>query len=213
MKSILAIVFLLWGMVSSAQAGKHDKDFLVSFMEFDSIGDIYGYKDTTGKIVIPAKYHYPPTDTFYAMAIVFAGKEGFVAIDRKEKILFHVFPFDNGPDYVVEGLFRFSDHGKIGYANMKGEKVIPDTFDFARPFSEGLAAFSEGGRKIKCGEEHTCWAGGCWGFINKSGEVVIKPQFKEVLDFENDQCEVWTLYGDHVLIDKKGNIIKRLPGK
>jgi hypothetical protein len=208
MKSILTIILLLWCTMSLAQ--KISKIYLIQFR--DATTNLYGYKDSAGRIVIPAKYAEAYTDTFYTIAIVFIPHEGFVGINRREQLLFHVYPFDNGPDYPKEGLFRISEHGKIGFANMKGEKVIPDTLDFARPFSDGLAAFTEGGHSESSGE-HSIWEDGHWGFINKKGEVVIRPQFSKVYDFENGQCEAWTLEGKHVLIDKKGKIVKMLSDK
>jgi len=78
---------------------------LVSFT--DTITDESGYKNQNGDIVIPSgKYIGCFTDTFRTYAIVVKPNSGFVAIDWQEKILYEVFPFDNGPDEPSDGLFR-----------------------------------------------------------------------------------------------------------
>ena len=48
--------------------------------------------------------------------------------------------YDNGPDYLSEGLMRIQDSsGKIGYADEKGEIVISPQFAFGYPFKNGHA--------------------------------------------------------------------------
>ncbi|MFO1471223.1 MAG: WG repeat-containing protein [Turneriella sp.] len=99
-------------------------------------------------------------------------EEGWVAINRKKKILYRPFIFDNGPDYVQEGLLRFVENGKMGFANEAGKKVIPAQFDFVYPFEKGRARFCNGCKAIKDGEhsmmdEKT----GTWGEIDKKGRV------------------------------------------
>ena len=41
----------------------------------------------------------------------------WVIMDSKKKVLYEIFPYDNGPDYPSEGLFRIVQNGKIGYAH------------------------------------------------------------------------------------------------
>lgn len=67
-----------------------------------------------------------------------------------------------------------------------------------------------GGKMEKWDSEHSTWNGGLWGFINKKGQVVIKPQFKNAYDFRGATCEVWTKNNKHILIDRKGNRVKTL---
>ncbi len=81
--------------------------------------DEYGYADRNGTIRVPyGKYSICYTDTFKTFAIVTAHNRDFVGINKKEKILFEIFPFDNGPDEVSEGLFRIVQGDSIGFANM-----------------------------------------------------------------------------------------------
>lgn len=189
----------------------NSQDYLISFIDTSSGQVLYGYKNVKRKIIIPAKYNLVDTDTLHHIAFV-VGDSGFVVINRKDSILCHPFVFDNTPDFIHEGMFRFEENNKIGFANLKGEKVAPASFDFAEPFSEGLAAFNTGGRKEYLHmDEHYKWAGGLWGFINKKGTIVIKPTFTNVGDFKNKKAEVETKEGKRFLINTKGFILKELP--
>ena len=101
---IMVILLLLSGLAGCGPIAGNN-DYLVSFT--DTITDESGYKNQNGDIVIPSgKYIRCFTDTFRTYAIVVKPNSGFVAIDRQEKILYEVFPFDNGPDEPSDGLFR-----------------------------------------------------------------------------------------------------------
>jgi len=136
----------------------------------DSITNQYGYRDQTGKLVIPfGKYPMAFTDTFRTNAIVLKPGEGFVAIGRKEKVLYHIYPFDNGPDYPVEGLYRIIENGKIGYADLNGHIVIAPQFTCAYPFDNGKAKVSTHCTSHQDGE-HSYWESNEWYFIDKKGK-------------------------------------------
>ena len=83
--------------------------------------------------------------------------------------------FDNGPDYVVEGLARTVKNGKVGFINTELDPVVPPIWDFAFPFEHGVAVVC-----TRCvstpafaGDEHPTMTGGKWGYIDKRGKVVI----------------------------------------
>ncbi len=74
-----------------------------------------------------------------------------------------------------------------------GKMVVPLQYDYAKDFSEGLAA-------VGMGE----WSDSKWGFINEKGETAIRLQFKRANSFSSglaavsDQEEKWGF------IDKTG---------
>ncbi len=204
------ITLLLWMLMALTSFGqKKQGSFLLPFSDSSSGNELWGFKTVSGKIVIKPKYESVGTDTLYNIAFVVL-HDSWVAINKKDSVLLTPYIFDNGPDYLEDGLFRFVENNKIGFANAKGQKIIPARFDFASPFSEGLAAFSVGGKMEKSGEEHSIWNGGLWGFVNKKGQVVIKPSFANVYDFKGAICEVWTKSNKHILIDRKGNMVRIL---
>ena len=97
--------------------------------------------------------------------------DGWVAINKKKKLLYKPFIFDNGPDYVQDGLLRYVENGKMGFVDEKGVKRIKAEFDFVFPFEKGVARFCNGCSSISDGEhkmmdEKT----GTWGKIDKKGK-------------------------------------------
>jgi hypothetical protein len=107
------------------------------------------------------------------------GPEGISAILVGEKIYFvnragktaPALKFDNGPDYFVEGLARTVKGGKVGFVNTALETVVAPVWDFAFPFSNGVALVCSG--CTAAGGEHQSMKGGKWGYIDKGGKVVV----------------------------------------
>ncbi len=129
-----------------------------------------------------------PPESNRPFKTIFRHGKGFMGIDKNGKILFQIFTFDNGPDYVSEKKFRIVENQKIGFANTRGDIIIHPQFDAAFPFSEGFAAVCSGCIKIKSGE-HTEVQNGKWGFINASGDIVINLQFDHIISsFENGKA-------------------------
>lgn len=169
---LLHILFFI-GIMSCGTTKKYN-EYLVSFN--DTIKNEYGYKNQNGEIVIPlGKYARCFTDTFKTYAIVVKPNSGFLAIDRQEKVLYEVFPYDNGPDEPSEGLFRILVDEKIGFAeSLTGKVVIRPQFDCAWPFENGLAEVSNDCRTLSDGE-HSSWQSDHWYCIDKTGKKVEKP--------------------------------------
>jgi hypothetical protein len=151
-----------------------------------------GYMNSAGDTIIPiGKYSYCFTDVFDKIAIVgIKNQAGFYAIDRTEKVLFQVHGYDNGPDYVKDGLFRIIKNNKTGYSNMNGEIVIQPKFDEALPFKNGYAVICIGGKQQK-EDEHKKRVGGKWGYINTSGKYVVQPIYESARSVkENGEAKV-----------------------
>ena len=87
-----------------------------------------------------------------------------------------VLPFDNGADYFVEDLARSPHNGKIGFIDSELFERIPPTWDFAFPFSKGVALVCQGCRPHSVGD-HTEMRGGKWGYINREGIEVVPVRF------------------------------------
>jgi hypothetical protein len=91
-----------------------------------------------------------------------------VAIDRNEKILFEIFPFDNGPDPISDGLYRIVTNKKIGFADQNGNIIIIPRYGCAYPFEKGRAKVSDKCKTVKDGE-HSIWISDNWYYIDKKG--------------------------------------------
>jgi hypothetical protein len=146
---IVKTLFVLMLLFSNQSFGqkKSIKNCLISYLDSTSGKTLMGYKSLIGEIIIKAKYQNG-SDTLCRMAIVLNSEFKFVGIDRNDSIILRPYIYDNGPDYVEEGLFRFVEKGKIGFANLDGQKIISAKYDFATPFSDGISEYSLGGEEI-----------------------------------------------------------------
>lgn len=172
--SILGILILFNGAISCRQPIKKN-DYLIFFS--DPVNNEYGYKNQFGDTIIPlGKYTLCYTDTLKTFAIVLKPDFGFVAIDRQENILYKVYPFDNGPDYESEGLFRIIINDKIGFADAEtGKIVIKPQFGCASPFENGTAKVALE-CKTQVEGEHSSWVSEHWFYIDKKGKKVENPK-------------------------------------
>ena len=81
------------------------------------------------------------------------------------------------------------------------------------PFPEGICGIP--GSRASCGriivaEEQDSGQGiECLGYIDLSGQLVIRPQFQNAEDFSEDRAVVLFAEGDYGVIDLNGNIILR----
>ena len=112
------------------------------------------------------------TDTIRRIGFVYENKvfrPRIVCLDTDGKELFYVFPYDNGPDYVQEGVFRITDEeGRIGFADTLGTVLIRPQYKFATPFRNGKAKVTFSG-SWKQESEHRYWDSSEWFYIDKTG--------------------------------------------
>lgn len=138
----------------------------------DEIGTPCGYADLNGNMIIPiGRYFHCYTDTLRNYAIVLKESGTCVAIDRGGRELYEVYWYDNGPDYLSEGLFRIKQNGKIGYADKSGTVVIPPQFECANPFEDGKARVALDCEQVASGE-HTIAESDNWFYIDKMGQKI-----------------------------------------
>ncbi len=131
-----------------------------------------GYINTAGDTVIAlGTYLFCYTDTLKNFAIVMKKDGSLIAIDKTNTKLFDVYKYDNGPDYISEGLFRILKNGKIGYANRNGTIVIEPRFSCALPFKNGRAKVSLDCKQITEGE-HSRWESEHWFYIDLKGHQI-----------------------------------------
>lgn len=177
MKKALTLLLLAISMLTKAQSK------LYYFTSNNS--SLVGVKDEKGKIIIPA-VHYNFSEIknkeqvegeiIYLIPEKKSGAEphGFgLAYDRKGKVLFTPYAFDNGPDGINEGLMRYVKNGKIGFVNRVGQVIIPAQYDFVSYFDYGIARYCNGCVWDNSTDiEHPELKGGTWGFIDKQGKDI-----------------------------------------
>lgn len=135
------------------------------------------YLNEQGDTIIPyGKYKFCQTDTIRHIGFVYENRQNarIVCIDNQVKELFYVYKYDNGPDYIREGLFRIMDEdGWIGFADSLGNVVIKPQFKFATSFENGKAQATTSGDAINDGE-HSFWKSDEWQLIDHKGDKMIK---------------------------------------
>lgn len=86
---------------------------------------------------------------------------------------YQTFRYDNGDDYVSEGLYRIVDSkGRIGYADETGRTVIRPRFAFGYPFEEGRAKVTDSGKEktvVGSEGEYRYWESDRWYYIDRKG--------------------------------------------
>ncbi|MCL2812670.1 MAG: WG repeat-containing protein, partial [Clostridia bacterium] len=111
---------------------------------------LLGFVDETGAVVIPLTYQSPlPSPVAWYRDMMPYFSEGLAAIWGGDA---------RGNQY--------------GYIDRDGHVVIPFDYDYAAPFSEGLAYVSEGGA-IAIDDDHEDETYGRFGFIDKTGVVIV----------------------------------------
>ena len=98
-----------------------------------------------------------------------------VVINPQGEVLYHTYWFDNGPDYVEDGMFRMRDaQDKIGYADgFTGRMVIAPQYACAFPFENGVAQVALSGEVVREDEEHNVCVGDYFK-IDKQGKRIAE---------------------------------------
>ena len=173
---------------------------------------LWGYRDPRGAVVIAPRFAVAQEFSARGIAAV-ADASGWTIINRTGKVLIpRPYLLDNGPDPFQEGLARFTEAGRVGFFDERGQVVIPARFAFVAPFSEGRAAFCEGCREQAEGE-HRSVQGGRWGFIDRSGTVVITARFGGAESFAQGRASVMQ-DGRWITIDRQGHpVVEQSSGR
>lgn len=187
-KFVLFCIFFFIGILAFAQKKKGKSGELFYFYGKDSL---IGVKTGERKVIIPAEYFdytiddinipikgqvielYKRSDTkeplWYSKIVSWFNRNG--------QFLLHPYWFDNGPDYVEDGLMRFVEENRMGFADGYGNKKIPAIYNYVSSFNYGVAFVCEGChfyRDSTAGPEHNMrLTDGKWSIINKEGKVLM----------------------------------------
>lgn len=153
--------------------------------------ETYIYVNNRGEAITP-EVNVLETSAFYGdYAVVGKEKKGF--LDKSGKLIIpmqyvQATIFNEGLAFVKE-----TDDSPVIAINTKGEEVFRlSDVNNARRFSEGLAAYKENG---------------LWGFVDKKGKVVIKPQYEKVGDFSCGLATAGSTKNVYGFINTKGEMV------
>lgn len=133
-------------------------------LAYAQIGEALGYIDEKGQTAIPSRF--PAAFDFNEGFASAMAVDEWGVINRKGEWV--ISPRFKHPVTVKNGLIRFkSDRGMYtlyGFMNTRGDTVIAPQFEKAGEFNEGLCLASKDGFR--------------YGYINASGQWVIKPVYE-----------------------------------
>lgn len=171
-------------------------------------GDRTGFIDHTGKILFDV-----PLDVTLGFheGVVGALFRGSVAYFDSTGKKLATPPIDYGPksNSFAEGLVALETKGKYGYVDKTGKIAIPATFEDAEDFSEGFAAVRVPMELSWCPQDDSGSRVGStkkWGYIDKSGSMVVPAQFEYAGPFVEGLAGVSNC-SKSGFIDKTGKLI------
>jgi len=222
--SIMTMVALIVGSpslsakMSGTEASSHSEllasgdDGLVKVMDNYKIG----FADKTGKVVIPCNYDMA-RDFHEGLAAVASYDKGWGYIDESGNMVIpyryrFVSDFSEGLACVINlvgasGLSPWGTPAVYGYIDKSGKEVIPVNHSFTYDYPGigvtdvvDIMKFSDGMAPSK-GE------GMSYGFIDKSGNLVIGHKYDSVQPFKNGVAGVMDSSGNWGAIDKTGKTV------
>jgi uncharacterized protein YihD (DUF1040 family) len=153
----------------------------------------YGFKNKTGKVVIPARFVFARefSEGLACVTIEVNGKwlSGFINKLGNYVIKPQFFNLDS----FTEGLAPAGyEYAKWGYIDKTGKFVIQPQFEYAYCFSEGLACVKKDNKN---------------GYIDKTGKFVIQPKFVSAWTFSEGYASAHITDGEGGYIDKTGKFV------
>lgn len=158
--------------------------------------DKWGFINDAGQFVIEPVFDY--VEPFQDNGLAVVGKNGKLGlVDREGKL-------------VLESVFSYIGSFKEGFAVASRDasscfideqgKVLFESLTDIRDFSGGLAVISKDMGK---GDMR-------YGYIDKTGKIVIDAQYRQASGFANDRAVVLTEEKQYQIIDKSGALVKAL---
>jgi len=165
-----------------------ERTYLIPFLKDKQ----WGYVDTTGAVMIPARFDLTTPFSEGRAAVRKEGQWGYVNPTGREVIRARY----SQARAFADGMAAVMVEGKFGYIDTDGKmRIAPRYSKKLGDFSEGLAAVPNDSGK--------------WGFIDRAGKPVIPPQFDKAGSFANGRApvRVGNAYG---FIDHSGKVITPL---
>ncbi len=157
-------------------------------------GFTFGYIDEEGEVAISPTYE-EGTDFKNGVARVKRGGK-FGLIDRDDNVVVDLIYDSVGQTVDPDtGMVPVSVADSYGYVDVDGDNDVSPTFDYAAPFSEGLAVI---GVKGEDGQMK-------FGFINEEGKPEITPAYEFVSNFR-EGLAIFQKDGKMGVIDRDENV-------
>lgn len=170
-------------------------------------GDHSGFIDHASKMVFEVPLDVTLGFHEGVVGVLFRGDVNY--FDRTGKKISP--PIDYGPKSYSfsEGLVPVSSKGKWGFMDQTGKLAIAAQFEDAENFSEGLAPVKIAGEVVWCPADESGNREGYtmkYGFIDKTGKLVIPAQFESAAPFSEGLAEIHNC-DQSFFIDKTGKTV------
>jgi hypothetical protein len=181
-------------------------------------GDKWGFVDKEGKIVINPQFEHAQPFVNGLAAVLIGKQYGY--IDKQGKIVINP-QFEAAMPFSDEGLAAVAMNEKIGFIDKEGKYVVNPQFGrgglfiidvdsaFLITSDLGRISFSEGLAPVQVGDKR-----GNIGYADKTGKIVINPQFQVASPFYGGLAVVINESAsgggeEMAWIDKDGKIVWR----
>lgn len=125
------------------------------------------------------------------------GKANYWVIKNNDKVKLIDKEFNGGTPFYEDVAVVRDDEGKLSLINKKGEALIPNLSQLKEYNVVLTGVMSDGLIRFKTDA-------GKWGYVDKSGNVVIKPDYKNCENFVNGKARVINDNDEFKIINKKG---------
>jgi len=174
-----------------------------------TVGDKHGYVDENGHQAIPAHYDDAASFAEGLAAVKLGEKWGYIDKNGRWLIEPRFGSKFGGAGPFSEGLAPVLFNGKMGYIDHSGHFVIQPQFDFAEPFSEGLAAV---GKVLQPGVSQLP----AFGFVDRTGKTVVPLRYVSAGSFREGLAVVGIFrmgvkFYPQAVIDRTGKEVLALP--
>lgn len=168
-----------------------------------SVIERFGYIDTKGMKVLPFEFGSPGDFhngfTTEAALVDFVLKFGFI----NDLGVMVIQPTYDQVTY-ENGLWKVKLDDKYGYLDSVLNLVVPIEYNVSYGFKNGYAAVNIGGAYNK----YYSVEGGKWGFIDKTGKVIVPVQYDDIESFNAEGIAKVTLNGEKFSINTKGERVQ-----
>ncbi|WP_240041286.1 WG repeat-containing protein [Paenibacillus ginsengarvi] len=161
-------------------------------------GNLYGYINDQGNVVIPPQYEYALDFQPNGLAVVQAGnKQGVINASGR----YVVRPVYDSVSSFSEGLASVIDGQGFRVIDETGRLVTPKAYSFIGTYRDGRAVFSQTGAD---GQSR-------YGYLDREGKEAIPARYLEANDFAGGKAVVKVKDGEYALIDKDGKSLAVYP--
>src|SRR4030065_2150550 len=141
---IFMAIVLFWGALAYGEINTKGHKCLLPAQDFMEVDNCI-FSSKTGQLFIAPTYIKELSFEKHGLAVLYSSEDGWMYVNRKGRVVISgVAAMDNGADVFHEGLVRFSKNNKWGFADVKGNIIVPAVYDGALNFKDGSAKVCKG---------------------------------------------------------------------